>query len=198
MMGARNTARIWVFAGAAAIVLLALAFWFMLISPKFAEAADVRIQVDDNRTQLIGLRKRIAGLEAQLARLPEYKADLRRNHEALPPDSGVPDFLRQLQDSGEATGVRVSDVSVAPPAQADGLPGAWQLPINLTAEGDPDHLGDFLDQLQAVQPRAVLVQTASLTSGGIAAADSGKPSLSLTLMAFVAPSSGTAPTVVTN
>jgi Tfp pilus assembly protein PilO len=198
-MGARNVARIWVIAGAAAIVLLTVASWFLLISPKFTEAADVRTQVDDTQTQLIALRKKIAGLEDQKSRLSSYKAALRANQRALPSDSGVPDFLRQLQGSGEATGVKVSGVSVAPPAQAAGVSGVWQLPITLSAEGDPDNLGEFLNQLQAVQPRAVLVQSANLTQGGASGTGgaAGKPSLSLSLLAYVAPPAGTGAPIVT-
>jgi Tfp pilus assembly protein PilO len=201
-MGARNVARIWVITGAAAIVLLAVASWFLLISPKFAESADVRSQVEDTQTQLIALRKKIAGLEDQKARLSTFKAALQANQRALPSDPGVPDFLRQLQAAGSATSVKVSGVSVAPPAQAVGLPGVWQLPITLTAEGDPDNLGEFLNQLQAVQPRAVLVQTANLTQGGTSDTSgtggaSGKPSLSLSVLAYVAPPAGTGAPIVT-
>jgi Tfp pilus assembly protein PilO len=201
-MGARNVARIWVIAGAAAIVLLTVASWFLLISPKFAEAADVRTQVDDTQTQLIALRKKIAGLEDQKSRLSTYKAALKANQRALPSDSGVPDFLRQLQGSGEATGVKVSGVSVAPPAQAAGVSGVWQLPITLTAEGGSDQLGEFLNQLQAVQPRAVLVQSANLTQGDAANTTgtggvAGKTSLSLSLLAYVSPPAGTGAPIVT-
>jgi Tfp pilus assembly protein PilO len=201
-MGARNVARVWLIAGAAAIVLLTVASWFLLISPKFTDAADVRAQVDDTQTQLIALRKKIAGLEDQKSRLSSYKAALKANQRALPADSGVPDFLRQLQGSGEATGVKVSGVSVAPPAQAAGVSGVWQLPITLNAEGNPDKLGEFLNQLQAVQPRAVLVQSANLTQGG-ASDTSGtggaatQPSLSLSLLAYVAPPAGSGAPIVT-
>ena len=201
-MGARNAARIWMWAGAVAIVLLIVAGWFLLIGPKFAEAADVRAQVDDTSTQLITLRKKIAVLEDQKARLSTYKAELRANQQALPSDPAVPDFLRQLQDAGSATSVKVSGVSVAPPAQVTGVSGVWQLPIALTAEGDPDDLGAFLNQLQAVQPRAVLVQTANLTQNGATdasgtASGSGKPTLSLSLLAFVAPAAGGGAPIVT-
>lgn len=201
-MGARNVARIWLFAGAAVIVLLAVAGWFLLISPKYTEASDVRSRVEGTQTHLIALRKKIAGLDEQKAQLPKFKAALKTNQQALPSDSGVPDFLRQLQASGEATAVTVSGVSVATPVQAVGVAGVWQVAITLTAEGDPDSLGEFLNQLQAVQPRAILVQSANLTQGSSTAADgtaegSEKTSLSLSLMAYVAPPAGAGAPIVT-
>jgi Tfp pilus assembly protein PilO len=201
-MGARNAARIWMFGGIAVTVLLAVASWFLLISPKYSEASDVRGQVEETQAQLITLRKKIAGLNAQKAQLPKFRAALKVNQQALPSDSGVPDFLRQLQSSGEKAGVSVSGVSVASPAQVPGVSGVWQLPITLIADADPVKLGVFLNDLQAVQPRAVLVQSANLTQGGTNGADSTsggttKTSLNLTLMAYVAPPAGSGVPIVT-
>jgi Tfp pilus assembly protein PilO len=201
-MGARNAARIWTLAGVATTVLLVVASWFLLIGPKYAAAADVRSQVDDTQTRLITLRKKIAGLEAQKAQLPRFRAALKANQKALPDDSGVPDFLRQLQASGEKTGVSVSGFSVASPAQVTGVAGVWQLPITLIATGDATNLGEFLGDLQAVQPRAVLIQSANFTQGSAGSADSsaddsGKTSLNLSLMAYVAPPAGAGAPIVT-
>ena len=172
-MGIRNAARLWVFGGAAVVVLLAVGGWFLLIGPEYTNASDVRTQVDDTRTQLITLQRKIAGLEAEKARLPQFRAALRANQAALPAGSGVPDFLRQLQSSGEKTGVTVSGVSVAAPAQTVGVAGVWQLQMTLNAEGDPANLGQFLNQLQAVQPRAVLIQSVNLADNASASTGTG-------------------------
>ena len=210
-MGARNTARLWVLGGMAIIVLLALGGWFLLIGPKFSEAADVRAQADDTRVQLVALRKKLAGLDEKRAQLPQFTARLRVNRAALPGDSGVPDFLRQLEASGELTGVTVSGFSVAAPAPAVGVANVWQLQMTLNAAGEPDDLGRFLDRLQSRQPRAVLVQSANLTSdttagtsaesgpsGSPTSGDStGETTLSLSLMAFVAPPTGSGAPIVT-
>jgi Tfp pilus assembly protein PilO len=201
-MGVRNVARVWMLAGIATTVLLAVASWFLLISPKYAEAADVQNQVQDTDAQLVVLRKKIAGLDAQRAQLPKFKAALKANQKALPDDSGVPDFLRQLQASGEKTGVSVSGFSVAAPAQVPTVAGVWQLPITLVATGDPANLGQFLNDLQAVQPRAVLIQSVNFTQSGASSADSSagdaaKTSLNLSLMAYVAPAAGAGAPIVT-
>jgi hypothetical protein len=111
----------------------------------------------------------------------------------------VPDFLRQLQDSGELVGVTVTGVTVNAPEQATGS-GVYSLPITVTVEGVADELGRFLDQLQRVQPRAVLVQSANMTAAGEAgSATSGADkqlTMTLAVKAFVAPEAGApAPTV---
>jgi Tfp pilus assembly protein PilO len=199
-MGARNVDRIWLFAGVVVIILLTVASWFLFIGPKYSQAADVRVQVDDTQTQLITLRKKIAELEKQKAELPKFKAALRINQQALPSDSGVPDFLRQLQAAGDKVGVIVSAVSVAAPAKTDSTPGVWEIAITLTAGGSAGKLSLFLNQLQNVQPRAVLVASADLAPG-TAATPGGAPasdaSLNLTLTAYVAPPVGAGTPIVT-
>ena len=206
-MGTRNVARTWMFGGIAIAVLLVVASWVLLIHPKYTEASDVRGQVEDTQTQLITLRKKIAGLNAQKAQLPKFKAALKTNQRALPSDSGIPDFLRQLQASGTKTDVAITGVTVSAPAQVKDVAGVWQLPIALIAGGDPDGLGEFLNELQAIQPRALLIQSVALTTGAADPADSSgtagptgsatRTSLTLGLMVYVAPPAGAGAPIVT-
>jgi len=192
-MGARYADRLWMFAGAAVIVVLTVIGYFFVIGPKYAEADDVRAQAETTETQMVVLRKRIAELEKQKTNLAKYRAALKTNQEALPSDPGLPDFLRQLQSSGDDVGVDVSGVTVNGAEQVDGSSTVWALPITLTATGDADELGEFLDELQSTQPRAVLVESANLTTSG----DAGT-SISLSVKAFVAPPAGAgAPAITT-
>jgi Tfp pilus assembly protein PilO len=68
----------------------------------------------------------------------------------------------------------------------------YALPITAQVSGAPDALNRFLDQLQSVQPRAVLISQISETTGTstTGAAPTGT-TLQLTMDAFVAPSSPT-------
>jgi hypothetical protein len=66
----------------------------------------------------------------------------------------------------------------------------YNLAITASVSGSAGALDNFLEQLQAVQPRAVLITqiaetTGAVTSGGTASA--GGTSLQLTMQAFVAP-----------
>jgi Tfp pilus assembly protein PilO len=199
-MGARNADRIWLFAGAAIILLMTVAAYFLVIRPKYTEASDVRAQADDTQTQLIVLRKRSAELDRQLKQLPKFRASLASSRLALPQDSGVSDFLRQLQRAGDQVGVSVTGISVAAPAKSTVAPDVWELPINLNAEGDAAKLSLFLTQLQSGQARAVLVKSASFLQGSDAAQGSGgksEPSLSLSITAYVAPPAGSGVPIVT-
>ena len=201
-MGARHADRLWIFGGFAVVLVLAVIGWLFVISPKYADADTVRTEAADTETKIAQLRKRIADLEKDKAKLPEFKRTLERNRNALPSDSGVPDFLRQLQASGDALNVEVGGVNVSAPQLVNGFTTVYALPMTMTAEGSPDNLGSFLRQLQETQPRAVLIDSANMTSQAEAAAadgsDAGDMTVNLSLKAFVAvPAGAGAPTITT-
>jgi Tfp pilus assembly protein PilO len=201
MMGGRHVDRLWIIAGVALVVVLTFASWQFLITPKYAEADDIHGQTETTRVQLVALQRKLSDLRAQSLQLPTYRAALLKNQQALPSDSGVPEFLRQLQASGDKTSVTVSGITVENPMLAKGT-SVYQLPMTLAVQGNPGRLSAFLVQLQNVQPRAVLIDSANLTSQVDSASGISKPGdmqLNLALKAFVAPPAGAgAPTITTD
>jgi Tfp pilus assembly protein PilO len=201
-MGARFSGRLWVFGGAALIVLLVAASYFLLIGPKYTEADDVDQQTGATQDQIVVLRKRNADLNKQEKELPTFLAKLAKSQKALPATPGMSDFLNQLQAAGDNVGISVSGLSVAAPIASTNSSGVWELPVTLTAVGDADKLSAFLTQLQSVQPRAVLIKsvdfkaadpTADTTSSGAAS----QPTMNLSLSTFVAPPAGSGTPIVT-
>jgi Tfp pilus assembly protein PilO len=84
----------------------------------------------------------------------------------------------------------------APAPGAAAGPGVYSLPVKAEVTGSPADLTRFLDQLQNVQPRAVLITSLVENSGGQpgAAAQPTTTVLDLSLQVFVV----TAPTVATS
>ena len=199
MGGVRNTARLWMIAGAVVVVLLGVGGWFLLIGPTFTQAASVRAQAEDTRVQITALRAKLAGLQKKQAQLSTLKAKLKANRAALPADSGVPNFLRQLQASGDLTDVTVSALSVAAPVQTPDVPGVWQLQMTLNAAGEPEDLSAFLDKVQEHQARAVLIKSANLIEdtsplSSASSTPSATPSTAASTSASASASASTAPT----
>ncbi|MET8148427.1 type 4a pilus biogenesis protein PilO [Actinoplanes sp. NPDC049668] len=199
-MGTRHAERLWVIAGVAIVALLVVLTWLLLVNPQHTEAADLEEQTDAYVTQAAKLRKQNAKLAADQAGINELTKEYKALATALPPDSGVPAFLRQLQASGNVVDVDVSGITVGQPEAEESAPGVWALPIQLTAEGTASRLGAFLQRLQgSAQKRAVLIETADLSSEGGEEMGNGRPmSLSLTVKAFVAPPPGAGAPVVTS
>jgi Tfp pilus assembly protein PilO len=198
-MRTRHADRLWVIAGAAVIGLLSVITWLLLVSPQRSEAAELRQQTDTAVAQAGQLRTRTAKLAAAQSRIGELTQTRENRALALPSDSGVPAFLRQLQASGTAVGVNVKAVNVGLPAAEKTAAGVWSLAIQLTADGTAAQLGAFLDQLQdSGQKRAVLIQSANLGGGdGGSGGTATSMSLDLAVKAFVAPPAGAGTPTVT-
>jgi Tfp pilus assembly protein PilO len=194
---AARSGRLWVIGGAALVVLLAVAGYFLLIGPKYAEADDVATRTADTQDQIVVLRKRNAELVKQEKDLPTYQAKLAQNQKALPSTPGMSDFLNQLQAAGDNVGIEVNGLSVAAPIQSTTVTDVWELPVTLTAVGDADKLSEFLTQLQNVQPRAVLIKSVDYKSADSSDSADSQPTMNLTLSTFVAPPAGSGTPIVT-
>ena len=178
--------RLWMVGGVlGAAVLLAIS-WFFLISPQHAERDSLNASEASAEQRLGQLQQRLGDLRKQNDKLAEYKAELAQSRQALPATPALSDLLRELQIAGDNTGVAVSGLNVGDVTPLTAAGGqVFTLALSLTASGTIDKLNAFLDQLQQVQPRALLINTASLSR---TAANSTTASLTLTLEAFVAPS----------
>jgi Tfp pilus assembly protein PilO len=88
-----------------------------------------------------------------------------------------------------ATTAAAPTQSAAPAAPVATTPGLYALPITASVSGSAPALSKFLDQLQAVQPRAVLISSITMTAGTTDQNQSADSyTLQLTMQAFVAPS----------
>jgi Tfp pilus assembly protein PilO len=176
--------RFWMIGGAVAAALLAALAWFVFIQPQRGETAQAAEQAAEAQVRVGTLQHRLADLRAQNENLPRYESELRRNRLALPTTPASTDLLRQVQEAGETSGATV-DALVVGTGNATDVGGAMiaRMMINIIAEGTPESIRLFLDQLQLVQPRAVLITNTNLGPG----AKKGTLRLSLSLLAFFAP-----------
>ena len=223
--------RLWLIGGAVGAFLMLVIGYFMLISPQRSNTQTVRDQITTAQEQAMSLQQRINSLTAQSKDLPKYESQLASLQQALPSESGLPDFLRTLQSLGNETLAQVTSLTVGPPsvvAAGAGAPlvspttpgttpteaapteaapteatvpttttttptsstaGVYALSITAQVTGSTKQLGDFLEQLQTVQPRAVLITSVAVGGGSSSpASPAGQTSMSLTMQAFVAPS----------
>ena len=210
--------KLWLIGAGLVTALMLVVGYFFFVAPQRSQTDRINGEVASAQTQNAALQARIASLQEQAKQLPRYRQQLEEAHLALPSTSGLPDFLRTLQAIGSQTLTKVTSVSVSAPADVTGLAAAgpapaatataqpsgppagpnvggahvYALPISATVSGSATQLANFLTQLQAVQPRAVLISQLSLTAGqtgGGKHAVTAATTLSLTMQAFVAPSS---------
>lgn len=110
-MASLQDKRIWLGGGAVAAVLIAAASWFFVINPELSSADSLRSQADSATQQNQVTQAKVTSLEAKTKDLSKLTAGLQTALNALPIDSGLPTFTRQL--SAQAAGVHVDLTSIA-------------------------------------------------------------------------------------
>jgi Tfp pilus assembly protein PilO len=178
----------WEIGGAlGAVIVLALG-WFFFIGAQNEARNSFRDRDEAAQIRLLALQRRLVELRQQNVKLEQFRAQLARDRQALPTTSALSDFLRELQTVGANTGVSVTGLTVGTPTQVTAA-GAqmFAIPMTLVALGTTAQLPTFLDQLQQVQPRAVLINGLNAVPAGLSESLSGGVTLTLTMQIFMAP-----------
>jgi hypothetical protein len=113
--GPQGTDRTWLAGGAGGAVLLLLAAWFAVINPELSSAADVRDQTAVASTQNTVLQHKVAVLREQYATIDTLGVELGAQRAALPADSGLPAFTRQLTEQATAAGESLTSITTGEP-----------------------------------------------------------------------------------
>ena len=140
------------------VLVYALVFWFVLVSPKRAEAAALKEEVA--ALQVTVSTARLAAIpRANEDTKPIAVADIFRLAKAMPAVPDMPGILLELDRIAEETGVEFQ--SVTPLASA--VVGGYQtVPITLAFDGNFYELSDFLFRLRTL----VGVRSGALRASG--------------------------------
>jgi len=168
-MGARLST--WIGGTAVVAVLILLAAWFLLLSPLREDAASVRAQVDTAEQQNDLLELQVAGLRADFAKLPEYKAELETLRVGVPRALDSSPLLRELDALAAASGVQLLDVAFMAPMEVVPAGAAAAAPAPAPVEGAADETVDGVAPVPAAPagptaPRGLVGVDLNLTVSG--------------------------------
>ena len=110
--------RVWLAGGAAVAVLIVAVGWLAVISPQLSSAKALDAQADSARAQNGVLAAKVATLKRQNDNVGQLRTSLRSALAALPFDSGLPTFTRQLADQATESKVALSSITVGAAAAA--------------------------------------------------------------------------------
>jgi Tfp pilus assembly protein PilO len=96
----------------AAVVVVALG-WLFAISPTLAQADLASVQADNTKAQNAAQQIALVKLKGQHDKLPQLQADLAKLQVAIPDAVDLDDFLDQLQQLAQATGVTITTFTAA-------------------------------------------------------------------------------------
>lgn len=153
-----------------AAVVLALAMWFLMFTPEREDQALLREEIAGLVSRQNAQRLQIARLEEIKANELDVRADIARLEQYIPDGAAQPSAIRQLQLVADASGVEISSVTFSQPVAVPGAPAPpvpdsvlASVPVSIIIEGGYFQLADFLRRVEAEMPRALLVDSVTIT-----------------------------------
>jgi hypothetical protein len=147
-------------AGAAVLVVL-IAGWLLLVSPQRSKAADLGVKTDETQVQILSTQAYVDNPSTKRA-----VHDLKRLQRMLPDDPKMSQILRQLSGAADVAGIQLNSIT---PAAAIASNGGAAVPITLAVAGHYFNLSRFLQLLRA---QAATKGTAIVGSGRLYSVDS--------------------------
>lgn len=126
------------------LLVFALFGWFVLVSPKRSEAAELKKEVAVAEQTLTAAR---IAATAQPDAQPIAVADIFRLAKAMPSSPDMPGILIELSRIAGETGIQFNSISPQPSVAADSY---QSIPITLIFDGNFYELSDFLFRLRTL------------------------------------------------
>jgi Tfp pilus assembly protein PilO len=109
-----TTSHKWMAGALALAVAVAAAGWFLLVSPKRGEAADLNAQAESQNSGNSSLETDLALLKQQKKDLPEQQARLAELRTKVPQVEGMPSLIRELNAAAAKAGVDLQSMAPSP------------------------------------------------------------------------------------
>jgi Tfp pilus assembly protein PilO len=170
---------------AVVVVLLVIAYWFLLLSPLRSDIAEMDSQIADEQMKLEQNQARLAALERTRLDARWNEARLIELSKMMPPVTELPSLILQIQDLATESGINFMTITPGAPVDA----GLYQtIPLSMEFSGTFFDLNDFIyraEQMVAGPGRILTVKVVNLQ---LDADQASKPSprlkVSMTLYAF--------------
>jgi len=168
-------------------VVLIVAWYFLLFSPKQNELSDLDQQVQSAESALSVAQQEVVKLESYKKTAPQSRAEIVRLGKMLPESEGIPGLIIALSKTAEASGVAVTSITKG--TTAPGSPFGIQT-VTLQVSGRYFDVEDFLYRLEeyvafrnaSFRVTGRLLQVTQLTVQAATTTDSsGSPPLAVTI-----------------
>jgi Tfp pilus assembly protein PilO len=174
-----SNSRSWAIGAAVMSLVLAVAGWFLLISPVRGSTATTRASQTSEQAKNVQLKLAIDQLKAEFATLPSKQAELAAIKQQMPNNPGLPTLIRSLSTIAKNSGATL--VSIAPgtptalsaassfnatPTAASATASTVQaIPVTIIASGTYAENELFLQQVQNSMTRIMLVNGLTIAPG---------------------------------
>lgn len=171
-------------------VVIAVAWYFLLLSPTRSEIAAKTDEVEVAQTNLNTSRQQVTRLEAYKKTAPQSRAEIVRLGKMLPVSEGIPSLIVELTKTASSSGVGL--VGITRGESSPGTPFGIQA-VNVEVSGRFFETEDFLHRLESyvafnnanfrVTGRLLQVVSVNMSAQGLAAETSAtSPPLSVSIV----------------
>ena len=169
----------WIAFTVVGVLVVLAAGWFLLVSPKRSEAADIALQATEKQSANQGLQTKLALLKSQAKGLPAQQAKLAVVAAKIPDNPALPALIRALDAAAASADVELVSLAPAAPAALAAAPVAapvaagspvapaptlQQIALSINVVGGYFQVEQFLDRLENLQ-RAFKVNGFTLSPG---------------------------------
>lgn len=147
-------------------VLLIVGWYFLIFSPTSEDIEDVRAQTDQVITQAAQERQRAVQLREVRENAPEAESSLSAGRLLIPEEPSIPSLFRQMQQSADDAGVRLSTITPASPSVTTvGDADVTAIGVSLSVQGTYFQVVDLARRIEdpGLTPRALRWDAASLS-----------------------------------
>ncbi len=130
--------------GILVLIVLAVAYYFLLFSPlrqEYLDRYDERVQKEQ---QLAGLEQSVAELENARRNAPEIERQILEYSKRIPEQDEIPTLVVQVEQVAEGAGVTQLLITPEPPAPPPGGGDFSVIPLTMSFEGTYENMTDFL------------------------------------------------------
>jgi hypothetical protein len=197
--------RYWLGGGVLAAVAIAAIGWLGVISPQLSSASSLRNEANSVGVQNSVLQGKANALKKENDKLPALTTRLNRAVIALPIDSGLPEFTRQVNSQAAQSGVALTGITVASvtavgngtgttsgtgatgTGSAPAAGAVFAIPITLVATGRATDQLAFLKAVQVDGPRRALVSSTQFAPVGDGTSIDASSTMTVQLSIYTAP-----------
>jgi type IV pilus assembly protein PilO len=130
--------------GLLVIVLLVVAYYFLILSPLLNRLNERAQERDDKQSQLANLQQEVAQLEAIKRESPTIQRQLLELSKRVPTQPEIPTLVVQLEEIADASGVTQLRIKPDTPGPPPGGGDFSVVPITMTFNGTYEEMQDFL------------------------------------------------------
>jgi type IV pilus assembly protein PilO len=130
--------------GALGIVLIVVAFYFLLLSPLLGRLEEQAQAREDKQAQLAQLQQEVNELEEVRRNSPEIERQLLELSKRIPTQPEIPTLVVQIEEIAKASGVSQLSIQPGTPGPPPGGGDYSVVPVTMAYKGTYDQMQDFL------------------------------------------------------